>query len=50
MEHPTCSFRIDGLSATGYNGQFVVSDKVNATQIKYQVQNTPSNPLPTVTG
>ena len=43
-------FRIDGLSATGYNGQFVVSDKVNATQIKYQVQNTPANPLPTVTG
>ena len=43
-------FRIDGLTAAGYNGQFVVSEKVNSTQIKYQVQNTPANPLPAVTG
>ena len=43
-------FRISGLSASGYNGQFVVSDKVNSTQIKYKVQNAPANALPSVTG
>ena len=43
-------FRIQGLSASGYNGQFVVSEKPSSTQIKYQVQNAPTNPLPTVTG
>ena len=43
-------FRIEGLSASGYNGQFVVSEKPSSTQIKYQVQNAPTNPLPTVTG
>tara|TARA_Y100001970_G_scaffold285277_1_gene404497 strand:- start:3261 stop:9197 length:5937 start_codon:yes stop_codon:yes gene_type:complete len=43
-------FRVTGLSATGYNGQFVVSEKVNSTEIKYQVQNAPTNALPSVTG
>lgn len=43
-------FRITGVTATGYSGQFVVSEKVNSTNIKYQIQNAPSVPLPTVTG
>ena len=34
-------FRVQGMSATGYNGQFVVSEKLSASSIKYQVQNTP---------
>jgi len=43
-------FRITGITATGYSGQFVVSEKVSSTEVKYQVQNAPTNPLPTVTG
>jgi hypothetical protein len=43
-------FRIEGITASGYNGQFVVSDKPSATQIEYLVQNAPSNALPSVTG
>jgi hypothetical protein len=43
-------FRISGITATGYSGQFVVSEKLSATEVKYQVQNAPTNPLPTVTG
>ena len=43
-------FRVEGITASGYSGQFVVNEKLNATQITYQVQNPPSNALPTVTG
>ncbi len=43
-------FRITGITATGYSGQFVVSEKLSSTEIKYQVQNAPDNPLPTVIG
>ena len=43
-------FRIEGITASGYSGQFVVSEKVSATEVKYQVQNAPTNALPTVTG
>jgi len=43
-------FRIQGITASGYDGQFVVDEKVNSTQIKYQVQNAPANALPAVTG
>ena len=43
-------FRITGITATGYSGQFVVSEKVSSTEVKYQVQNAPTNALPTVTG
>ena len=32
-------FRITGITASGYSGQFVVSEKVDSTNIKYQVQN-----------
>ena len=43
-------FRITGITAGGYSGQFVVSEKVDSTNIKYQVQNPPSSALPIVTG
>ena len=43
-------FRITGITASGYSGQFVVAEKVDSTNIKYQVQNEPVNALPSVTG
>ncbi|ADO97372.1 tail fiber protein [Synechococcus phage S-SM2] len=45
-------FRVSGITADSsiYNGQFVVSEKVSSTEIKYTVQNTPNNALPSVTG
>ena len=43
-------FRIEGISASGYNGQFVVSEKLSSTSITYQVQNAPSVSNPTSTG
>ena len=42
-------FRISDVS-TGYNGKFVVSEKLSDTQVKYKVQNAPSNALPNVAG
>jgi hypothetical protein len=41
---------LDGISATGYNGEFVVSEKLSANSIKYQVQNAPVVANPTATG
>ena len=41
---------IDGITATGYDGQFVITEKVNNTQFKYEVQNAPSNALPSTSG
>ena len=43
-------FRIEGISAAGYDGQFVVSDKPSDTEAKYIVQNAPITPLPSVAG
>jgi hypothetical protein len=43
-------FRINGVTAPGYNGQFVVTEKLSDTVLTYQVQNAPANPSPTVTG
>ena len=48
-------FQVSDISATGYSGQFVVSDvlatdSTGTTQFKYQVSNPPSEALPTVTG
>jgi hypothetical protein len=43
-------FRIEGITATGYNGQFVVTDKISDTEIKYQVQDIPTLALPSSTG
>ena len=42
--------RINGITASGYDGQFVVSDVVSSTEFKYQVSTAPTNPLPTPTG
>ena len=44
------AFRVQGISASGYNGQFVVSEKLSSTQITYQVQNAPTSALPTPAG
>jgi hypothetical protein len=43
-------FRINGITAPGYSGQFVVTEKLSDTVITYQVQNAPANPLPAVAG
>jgi hypothetical protein len=43
-------FRIQGVPSLGYDGQFVVTEKLSTTQLTYQVQNAPENPLPSVTG
>ena len=43
-------FRINGITAPGYNGQFVVTEKLSDTVLTYQVQNAPSLALPAVTG
>jgi hypothetical protein len=42
-------FRVSNV-ATGYDGKFVVSEKVSAKEIEYQVQNTPTDPLPPISG
>ncbi len=44
------AFQVNGITASGYSGQFVVSDVIDSTNFKYQVSNPPINPLPTVTG
>ena len=44
------AIQIAGLTATGYNGQYVITDKVSSTQFKYQVQTAPSNALPSTSG
>ena len=43
-------FRIRGISASGYNGQFAVSERLSSTQFTYQVQNAPIDSLPDPTG
>jgi len=42
------AFRINGI--TGYNGQFVVVEKISNTQLTYRIQNPPVNPLPSPIG
>jgi len=44
------AIRIDGITATGYDGQYVVSDVVGPNEFKYNVSSAPLNPLPTPTG
>tara|TARA_R100001594_G_scaffold47989_1_gene80869 strand:+ start:1142 stop:7000 length:5859 start_codon:yes stop_codon:yes gene_type:complete len=44
------AFEVSGITASGYDGQFVVSDVVSSTVFKYQVSNPPLNALPTTTG
>jgi len=43
-------FRIEGITASGYNGQFVVATKPSNTQATYTVQNAPTTALPSVAG
>ena len=43
------AIQINGITATGYDGQYVVTDVVSANEFKYQVSSAPSNPLPTPT-
>ena len=42
--------QISGITASGYNGQYVITDKVNTTQFKFSVQNAPSDALPSTSG
>ena len=42
--------QINGVGAAGYDGQYVISNVLSSTQIQYQVQNVPPNPLPSVIG
>jgi hypothetical protein len=49
------AFQIEGITADGYSGNFVVSDVLTTdssgtTEFKYKVLNAPVNALPTVTG
>jgi hypothetical protein len=41
---------VDGISAAGYDGKQVVSERISTTQFKYKVQNTPVDLTPTVAG
>ena len=43
------AIRISGITASGYDGQFVISDVVSSTEFKYKVSSAPTNALPTVT-
>tara|TARA_R110000868_G_scaffold298903_1_gene559063 strand:- start:3233 stop:9127 length:5895 start_codon:yes stop_codon:yes gene_type:complete len=42
--------QISGVGAPGYDGQYVITEVLSSTQIRYQVLNIPTNPLPSVTG
>lgn len=42
-------FRVQGVTATGYNGQYVVKEKISSTEITFNARNVPNNVLPTVT-
>ena len=42
--------RIEGVNSTGYDGQYVISEVVSSTEIKYQVSSPPGTALPSVTG
>ena len=44
------AIQVTGITATGYNGQYVISDVVSSTEFKYQVSSAPLNALPTTTG
>lgn len=44
------AIQVQGIDASGYDGQFVVSEVVSAKVIRYRVQNPPVNPAPGVVG
>ena len=43
-------FRVSGITASGYDGQFVVSGRPSSTTVEYIVQDTPSSASPSSTG
>ena len=43
-------FKIQGVGASGYDGQYVVSRVISPTEVVYRVQNVPLNLLPNTTG
>jgi len=43
-------FRVSGITASGYDGQFVVSSRPSNTTVEYIVQDTPSSAAPSSTG
>jgi len=43
-------FRIENITAAGYDGQYVVFDKTSDTEITFKGNTVPSNPLPNVAG
>ena len=43
-------FRISGVTATGYSGQFVVAEKPSSTVAVYNVQTAPDNAAPSSAG
>ena len=42
--------RIQGVDSPGYDGQYVISAKVDSTNIQYKVQNPPPDPAPVILG
>jgi hypothetical protein len=42
--------QIQGVASSGYDGQYVVFNKIDSTNIQYRVQNPPLNALPVITG
>jgi len=44
------AIRVNGVTAAGYDGQFVISDVTSSTEFKYQVSSAPTNALPSATG
>ena len=44
------AIQVQGVGASGYDGQHVVSEILSSTVLRYRVQNPPSNPNPGVTG
>ena len=43
-------FRIENITATGYDGQYVVFEKTSDTEIVFKANTVPVNPLPNVAG
>jgi len=41
---------IQGISADGYDGKYVVYESIDSTTLTYKVQNVPANALPTTAG
>ena len=43
-------FKVQGVGASGYDGQYVVNRIISSTEIVYRVQNVPTNLLPNTSG